>query len=150
MEETVWECEECMQENDADEANCIACEQPRPVVVDPRYEGIVVGLVVTLNPLKGKLKKLEVDVGEEEPLTIVTNAPNVREDSRVVVAKVGSVVNDEPVKKASVGGCMSYGMLCDAPMLGWVGGGAGTAALVPDTYEIGSPPPDSRPRMDKV
>ncbi len=52
------------------------------------------------------------------------------------------------VKKATVGGAPSEGMLCDAPMLGWVGGGAGNAALVPDTFALGAPPPDKRPRMD--
>ncbi len=52
------------------------------------------------------------------------------------------------VKKASVGGVVSEGMLCDAPMLGWTGGGAGTAALVPDSFALGATPPDKRPRMD--
>ncbi|CAM9850131.1 unnamed protein product [Heterosigma akashiwo] len=98
---------------------------------------------------KGKLKKLVVDVGEEEPLTIVTNAPNVRDDSRVVVAKIGAVINDEPVKKTSVGGVMSHGMLCDAPMLGWSGGGAGTAVWLSEDFEVGAPPPDSKPRTER-
>ena len=52
------------------------------------------------------------------------------------------------VKEAKVGGCTSQGMLCDAPMLGWTGGGAGNAALVPDSFEPGDAPPERRPRMD--
>ena len=56
---------------------------------------------------------------------------------------------DMVVKKASVGGCMSEGMLCDPPMLGWVGGGAGNAALVPVDFAPGDTPPESRPRMDQ-
>lgn len=52
-------------------------------------------------------QKLSVDVGTGTPLTIVTNAPNVNEGSRVVVATVGSLVDDEPVKKTSVGGVVS-------------------------------------------
>ena len=52
------------------------------------------------------------------------------------------------VKKANVGGVPSEGMLCDAPMLGWVGGGAGAAALLPETFAIGSAPPDKKPRGD--
>jgi len=52
------------------------------------------------------------------------------------------------IKKQSVGGRTSEGMLCDSPMLGWVGGGAGSAALVPDSFSPGDPPPDRRPRMD--
>ena len=52
------------------------------------------------------------------------------------------------MKKATVGGVVSEGMLCDAPMLRWVGGGAGNAALVPPAFAPGAPPPDKRPRMD--
>jgi tRNA-binding EMAP/Myf-like protein len=52
------------------------------------------------------------------------------------------------VKEAKVGGCTSQGMLCDAPMLGWTGGGAGNAALVPESFEPGDAPPERRPRMD--
>ena len=49
---------------------------------------------------------------------------------RVVVAPAGSSVLDDegelqPVKKASVGGVVSEGMLCDSYMLGWKGGGRG-------------------------
>lgn len=96
---------------------------------------------------KDKLKKLSVDVGAAEPLTIVTNAPNVAEGSRVVVATVGAVVGEETIKKASVGGVTSEGMLCSNPMLGWTGGGANTAALVPDSFAPGSTPPEKAPRL---
>ena len=80
-----------------------------------------------------------MDIGSGgDPLTIVTNASNVRVDSRVVVATVGCELRDgTTVKKAAVGGVSSEGMLCDAPMLGWVGGGAGAAALVPETFSAG-------------
>ena len=67
---------------------------------------------------KDKLSKLSVDVGGDAELTIVTNAPNVEEGKFVVVATVGCEVNGEPVKKATVGGVPSEGMLCVAPMLG--------------------------------
>ena len=99
----------------------------RPISTDSPYNGYLVGQVLSLEALSGKLKKRQVDIGQENPLTIVTNAPNVRENSRVIVATVGSIVNGEEVKAVSVGGCKSHGMLCDAPMLGWAGGGAGTA-----------------------
>ena len=49
-----------------------------------------------------------------------------------MVATVGCEVNGEPVKKATVGGVPSEGM-CDAPMLGWKGGGAGGDKLLPVT-----------------
>ena len=50
------------------------------------------------------------------------------------------------VKKASVGGVLSQGMLCDSYMLGWKGGGKGMAAILPDSFAIGSTPPESKPR----
>ena len=50
---------------------------------------------------------------------------------------------------AGAGGVMSHGMVCSSVMLGWTGGGGATsAALLPDTYSPGGPPPASRPRMD--
>eukprot|EP00405_Crypthecodinium_cohnii_P001964 CAMPEP_0194764180 /NCGR_PEP_ID=MMETSP0323_2-20130528/21496_1 /TAXON_ID=2866 ORGANISM="Crypthecodinium cohnii, Strain Seligo" /NCGR_SAMPLE_ID=MMETSP0323_2 /ASSEMBLY_ACC=CAM_ASM_000346 /LENGTH=174 /DNA_ID=CAMNT_0039690715 /DNA_START=65 /DNA_END=589 /DNA_ORIENTATION=+ len=144
-----WTCE-CEYENEPDAMECAACEAARPKFVDPKFENFVVGLIQTVAavPGKDKLKVVEVDVGEEKALQIVTNAGNVKEGSRVVVAKVGAIVNDEPIKKGNVGGQMSEGMLCDGPMLGWTGGGAGAAALLPDSFEVGGPPPDQRPRGD--
>ena len=62
-------------------------------------------------------------------------------------------VDGEPVKKATVGGVPSEGMLCDAPMLGWKGGGADCAALLPDdahSFAPGDAPPPERPRLDKA
>ena len=112
----------------------------------------VVGLVAELEPVpnKDKLSKLLVDVGGDTQLTIVTNAPNVQSGTRVVVAKIGCTLKDgTEVKKAMVGGVPSEGMLCDPPMLGWVGGGAGNAAVVPDSFSPGDEPPASRPRMDQ-
>jgi hypothetical protein len=50
------------------------------------------------------------------------------------------------VKKTSVGGVMSEGVFCDSRMLGWSGGAAGVAAQIPDSYEVGSAPPASKPR----
>ena len=41
---------------------------------------------------------------------------------------------------------MSDGMFCDSRMLGWSGGGSGVAAQLPDSYDIGSAPPSSKPR----
>lgn len=67
----------------------------------------------------------------------------------MVVATVGAELKDgDKVKRAPVGGVMSEGMLCDGPMLGWAGGGAGTAVLLPDTFKPGDTPPRSRPRLD--
>ena len=76
---------------------------------------------------------VEVDVGgaADGPVIVVTNAPNVRLESRVAVALVGAVVGDVTVTKSKVGGRTSEGMLCDSTMLGWSGGASGVGkALV--------------------
>jgi len=84
-------------------------------------------------------------------VTVVTNATNVREGSRVAVAPSGTSVMSEEgeemeLKPTSVGGVMSEGMFCDARMLGWSGGAAGLAVQIPDDYAVGSAPPASKPR----
>ena len=134
-------------------------EQPQdqgiPVVAPLTIMPVVVGRVLELEGVSGKdkLKQLKVDIGAGgEPLQIVTSAPNIVVDSLCVVATVGATVSlggeDVEVKEAVVGGVKSTGMLCDAPMLGWQGGGAGNAALVPTSFAPGDAPPDKRPRMD--
>mmetsp|Transcript_19414 Transcript_19414/g.23215 ORF Transcript_19414/g.23215 Transcript_19414/m.23215 type:complete len:182 (-) Transcript_19414:225-770(-) len=121
----------------------------------PDYEGYKVGKVLSVEPVAGKdkLKALTVDIGASDPVPVVTNAPNVNEGSYVVIATVGATVKDGSgeeivIKKANVGGAPSEGMVCDCPMLGWSGGGSGTAALVPPSFAPGDTPPSSRPRMD--
>ena len=172
----IWTCVECGYEHEGEEAGvaeCQACGEQRPTAgaaadTEPdRFDGYVVGAVLSVEELSGKLKACSVDVGAAE-LTVVTNA-NVSEGARIVVAKarqdcrcaptrhrlslacawqVGAAVGDERVSKRSMGGRVSEGMLCDAPMLGWQGGGAGAAALVPPAFAPGDRPPERRPRMD--
>ena len=145
-----WTCSACENENDSAAETCEACDEPRPAA--PAAAGdspFKVGRVLTCEavPGKDKLRLLSVDVGAAAPLPIVTNAPNVEVGSHVVVATVGAVVEDTTVKAARVGGVLSEGMLCSNPMLGWKGGGAATAALVPATFLPGSAPPTSAPRL---
>ena len=101
-------------------------------------DGLVCGEIVSCDAIEGKdkLKRLTVRVADGDDdgarLQIVTNAPNVDVGKRCVVAKIGSTLRDgTEVKKASVGGVTSEGMLCDSAMCGWSGGGAGAAALLP-------------------
>mmetsp|Transcript_16709 Transcript_16709/g.20846 ORF Transcript_16709/g.20846 Transcript_16709/m.20846 type:complete len:187 (+) Transcript_16709:81-641(+) len=103
--------------------------------------------------LKACKIKVSLDNGVE-PITVVTSASNVREGSRIVVAPVGTTYMDEQgqehlIQRTSVGGVVSEGMLCDSNMLGWLGGGRGVAAQLPDYFEIGSPPPSEKPRPRK-
>jgi hypothetical protein len=72
-----------------------------------------------------------------------------------VVAPVGSTVLDTTgeeilIQKTSVGGTMSEGMFCDSRMLGWVGGADGIAAQIPESFPIGSAPPETKPRSDAI
>ena len=96
-----------------------------------------VGVVKSIDELPKKggkpLRACQVAIGDDETICVVTNAANVREDSRIVVAPVGSSVTDSSgeemeIKKTSVGGVMSEGMFCDSQMLGWKGGAVGVAA----------------------
>ena len=158
---TEWVCAECECENEATDDMCAACDAPRPAAAQgegddsSRYAGYKVALVTAVEDVADKkLKVVVLDVGVAgQHLRVVTSATNVVEGSRVVVATVGALVPDGAgetvaVKKTAVGGVPSEGMLCDGPMLGWTGGGAGAAALLPDTFPVGSTPPDKRPRMD--
>lgn len=99
---------------------------------------------------KDKLVKLLVNVGDNEPLQIVTNASNVKLGARIAVATVGTAIGDpddgEVVKKTNVGGVPSHGMVCDEPMLGWgKNTNKGRAALLPEACALGSSPPSSKP-----
>mmetsp|Transcript_28649 Transcript_28649/g.80679 ORF Transcript_28649/g.80679 Transcript_28649/m.80679 type:complete len:179 (+) Transcript_28649:84-620(+) len=151
-----WTCAECGQENEPADELCCACEEPKPSLTgDDPFEGYVTGKILEVTPVpkKDKLSVLQVDIGEEEILKIVTNAPNVREGMIVAVAKVGAKVRgdsgeEEVVQKGSVGGVASFGMLCNGVMLGWKGGDSKAAATLPEDFPLGARPPESRPRKD--
>ncbi|KDO24172.1 hypothetical protein SPRG_10600 [Saprolegnia parasitica CBS 223.65] len=144
-----WVCDECEQENTGDDAECVACENPRPTASP--YAGYKVARVVGVEAIpKTKLRAVKVQVDDATELTIVTNARvDAGEERHIVVATIGSTVTidgeEVEVKKATVGGRKSEGMLVDAPMLGWKGGAAGAAVFLPNTFAIGSEPPASRP-----
>ena len=147
-----WTCKDpdCAYENEeVDAEECEACGEARYEEVVDRFEGFKCGLVASVEDLGDKLKVCTIDIGKGEgkEVKIVTNAANAQEGSRVVVATVGAMVDDVKLTKKTVGGRASEGMLCDAPMLGWTGGGAGAAALVPDSCAPGDRPPERRPRM---
>jgi len=116
-----------------------------------QYKVGIVLSVETKSKSGGKpLKVCSVDIGTGDPIVVVTAATNVRDKSRLVVAPVGStIINDEgeeqEIKKTAVGGIMSDGMFCDSRMLGWGSGSAGIAAQVPDSCELGTAPPTSKP-----
>ena len=50
------------------------------------------------------------------------------------------------VRKATVGGVISEGMLLDSMMLGWSGGAKGVAVNLPESFKCGDQPPPEKPR----
>ena len=114
---------------------------------------LVVGHVVSCEPIAGKanLKLCKVDIGAGDPIPVVTNASNVRNDTHTVVAVVGTEIEVDGesivIARTNVGGVYSEGMLCDSLMCGWVGGAKGICVQVPLDLTPGSPAPTSKPRL---
>jgi phenylalanyl-tRNA synthetase beta chain len=88
-------------------------------------EGLVIGRVVFCekHPNADKLSLCKVDVGAEDPLSIVCGAPNVAEGQKVVVAMVGSTLyptEGDPIKikKGKIRGEISEGMICAEDEIG--------------------------------
>jgi tRNA-binding EMAP/Myf-like protein len=115
--------------------------------------GLVVGEVIQCEiiPSHENLKDILVNIGDES-VKIITNAPNIRIGSRTVIATLGTEleVNGEiiSIKKQTVGGRKSEGIVCDSKMCGWSGGASGVAVQIPDQIPVGSPCPASKPRGD--
>ncbi len=82
---------------------------------------VVVGKVLSLerHPDSDHLWIVQVDVGEEEPLQIVTGAQNVVPGALVPVAKDGSTLpGGVKIKKGKLRGVVSNGMMCGLEELG--------------------------------
>ena len=83
--------------------------------------GVIIGKVLTVHkhPDADKLSVCKVNVGDDV-LSIVCGAPNVREDIYVPVAMIGAKLpNGLTIKKASIRGFESSGMLCSRTELGY-------------------------------
>lgn len=83
--------------------------------------GVIIGKVLTVHkhPDADKLSVCKVNVGDDV-LSIVCGAPNVRENIYVPVAMIGAKLpNGLTIKKASIRGFESSGMLCSITELGY-------------------------------
>ena len=81
-------------------------------------QNVVVGKILSVRKHENSdhMVICSVDVGESEPLQIVTGAPNVHEGDLVPVAKVGAVLpGGVKIKKGKLRGVESYGMCCSGP-----------------------------------
>jgi phenylalanyl-tRNA synthetase beta chain len=102
-------------------------------------QGVVIGQVLTCekHPEADRLSLTTVDVGGENPLSIVCGAPNVAAGQKVIVATVGAVLyptgSDQPLvlKKSKIRGALSEGMICAEDELGL--GSSHDGILVLDT-----------------
>lgn len=89
--------------------------------LNKNINGVITGYIAEIkkHPEADKLLICMVDIGKEEPLTIITGADNVREGQKVPVAIHGAVLPDgKKIKKAKLRGMASEGMLCSAGELG--------------------------------
>ena len=107
--------------------------------------GLVVGEVLTCekHPNADKLKITSVDVGKDEPLSIVCGAPNVDKGQKVVIATVGSTIyptSGEPfkIKKAKIRDHVSMGMICAEDEIG-IGQSHDGIIVLDDKWKPGTP-----------
>jgi len=87
----------------------------------PRFAGVVVARVVDCSPHPDadKLTVCRVEHGAEEPAQVVCGAPNVRAGMIAALARVGAELpGDLKIRKATLRGVESFGMLCSARELG--------------------------------
>lgn len=100
---------------------------------------MVVGYVALCKPHPDSdhMSCCKVDIGTGELLDIVCGAPNVAEGQKVAVAPVGAKLPDGTViKKASLRGQPSCGMICSERELGLTEDHSGILVL-PDTLDVG-------------
>ena len=113
-------------------------------------DGVVVGKVLTCDrhPNADKLSVCQVDIGAEDPSTIVCGAPNVAAGLFVPVAIPGTYLPkvDLKIKPAKLRGVASEGMICSLAELGLSKESEGIHRFDPayGNFEIGQ---DARPLL---
>jgi phenylalanyl-tRNA synthetase beta chain len=98
----------------------------------PSVEHFVVGKVLSAeqHPDADRLKVCAVELGEEQPATIVCGAPNVASGQTVAVARPGAVMPDgTKLKQAKLRGVVSEGMILAENELEIGTGGEGILVL---------------------
>lgn len=88
--------------------------------VAPLFDKVVVAQVLTKekHPDADRLNLLTVDIGRDEPLSIVCGAGNVSVGMKAPCAMVGAKLPGIKIKKAKVRGIESFGMMCSDKELG--------------------------------
>ncbi len=107
----------------------------------PTLENVVVGEVLSKDPHPeaDRLSVCTVEVGANEPATIVCGATNFSPGDRVPVALPGAKLpGGFKIKKSKLRGVASEGMMCSAKELE-LGDDESGLFLLPDSPEIGTP-----------
>ena len=111
-------------------------------------DGVVVGKVIDRqsHPDADKLSVCTVDIGGDEPSTIVCGAANVRADILVPVAKIDTYLPqvDLKIKSRKVRGVPSAGMICSLAELGLAKDSAGIHIFAESDLTVGQ---DVRPLL---
>lgn len=120
----------------------------RSGAIPGNLKGVVVGEVkaVVPHPNADRLRLCQVDVGQDELLSIVCGAPNVAKGQKVPVATVGATLypfgqGEEgafKIKKGKIRGEVSLGMICAEDELGIGPGHDGIMVLAADA-PVGAP-----------
>lgn len=123
----------------ADALTMIGQEVEAIEIQGEHLSNVVIGQIVEYgkHPNADKLTLLKVNIGEEELLQIVCGAPNHKLNDKVVVAKVGAVLQgDFKIKKSKIRDVVSQGMLCSEVELG-LGEDAEGIIVLPEDATIG-------------
>ncbi|NLW07334.1 MAG: phenylalanine--tRNA ligase subunit beta, partial [Clostridia bacterium] len=116
------------------------------VPLHPGFSGVLTGRIRTVEPHPNadNLLVCQVDVGSSE-VQLVTGAPNVYQGQTVAVALAGArLPGGQEIRKATVRGVVSEGMLCSGQELGLDAG-----LISPEDREgIITLPPDATPGAD--
>ena len=90
------------------------------VAVAPAFDKVVVAQVLSKekHPDADRLNLLSVDIGQNEPLSIVCGAQNVSVGMKAPCALVGAKLPGIEIKQAKVRGIASSGMMCSSKELG--------------------------------
>jgi phenylalanyl-tRNA synthetase beta chain len=113
-------------------------------------DGVVVGKVLMRekHPNADKLSVCQVDIGQDEPSTIVCGAPNVATGLFVPVATLGTYLpnEDRKIKPAKLRGVSSEGMICSLSELGLTKDSEGIHVFDPkqQSFKVGD---DVRPLL---
>ena len=86
-----------------------------------QVQNVVAGKILSVRPHENSdhMVVCMIDVGEKEPIQVVTGAPNVHEGDTVPVAKVGAILpGGKKISKGKLRGVESFGMCCSGPELG--------------------------------